>query len=66
MVNNLLKGRLDSATVKNGLDVMISSRQTEINALVNYNVSLFQFLVAKNQIWEKFDINVEEYIPKHK
>jgi outer membrane protein TolC len=66
MLNNLQKGRLDSATVKNGLDALILSRQSEINALVNYNVSLFQFLVAKNQLWEKFDIDVEEYIPKHK
>ena len=66
MLNNLQKGRLDSATVKNGLDAMVLSRQSEINALVNYNVSLFQFLVAKNQLWEKFDIDVEEYIPKHK
>jgi hypothetical protein len=66
MVNNLLRGRLDSATVKNGLDALIMSRQVEIYALVGYNVSLFEFLVAKNQLWEKFDIDVEEYILKHK
>jgi outer membrane protein TolC len=65
MINNLLKGRLDSATVKNGLDAFVMSRQAEINALVGYNISLFQFLVAKNQLWEKFDIDVEEYIPKY-
>jgi len=66
MVDTLARGRLDSATVKNGLDALIISRQAEISALIVYNISLFEFLVAKNQLWEKFDINVEEYIPKHK
>ena len=66
MVDTLARGRLDSATVKNGLDALIMSRQAEISALIVYNISLFEFLVAKNQLWEKFDIDVEEYIPKHK
>ena len=66
MLNNLLRGRLDSATVKNGLDGLIWSRQSEISALVLYNVSLFEFLVSKNQLWEKFDIDAEKYIPKYK
>ena len=66
MVSALTRGRLDSATVKNGLDALIISRQAEVSALIVYNVSLFEFLVAKNQLWEKFDIDVEEYIPKHK
>jgi len=66
MLGNLQRGRLDSATVKNALDGLISSRQAEIGALVGYNISLFQFLVAKNELWEKFGIDVEEYIPKHK
>ena len=64
MLNNLARGRLDSATVKNGLDALIMSRQAEIGTLVGYNISLLQFLVAKNQLWERFDIDVEQYIPK--
>jgi outer membrane protein TolC len=62
MVDNLLRGRLDSATVKNGLDALTMSRQAEVNALVGYNVSLLQFLVAKNQLWEEYNIDVREVL----
>ncbi len=66
MLGNLRRGRLDSATVKNGLDAMVNSRQSEIEALVYYNISLLQFSIAKNELWEKYGINVEDYIPKNR
>ncbi len=64
MLRNLRRGRLDSATVKNGLDAMVSGRQQEIEALVYYNISVLQLTVAKNELWERYGINVEDYIPK--
>ncbi len=66
MLRNLRRGRLDSATVKNGLDAMVSSRQQELEFLIYFNLSLLQFEVAKNELWEKYDINVDHYIPKDK
>lgn len=66
MLKNLRRGRLDSATVKNGLDAMTQTRQNELQALIYFNLSLLQFEVAKNELWEKYNINVDDYIPKDK
>jgi len=66
MLKNLRRGRLDSATVKNGLDAMTETRQNELQALIYFNLSLLQFEVAKNELWEKYNINVDDYIPKDK
>ncbi len=66
MLSNLRKGRLDSATVKNGLDALINSRQQELTALVYFNISLLELDVAKNELWERYNINVNDYIPGKK
>jgi len=64
MLQSLQRGRLSSADVKNGLDAMVSSRQQELTALVYFNVSMLQFEVAKNELFERYEINVDDYIPK--
>ncbi len=66
MLKNLRRGRLDSATVKNCRDAMTQTRQSELEALIYFNLSLLQFEVAKNELWEKYNINVDDYIPKDK
>ena len=66
MLRSLRRGRLDSATVKNGLDAMVSSRQDELGSLVSFNLSLLQLEVAQNRLWEHYNINVDDYIPKDK
>lgn len=66
MLRNLRRGRLDSATVKNGIDAMISTRQQELEALIYFNLSLLQYEVAMNKLWDRYDINVDHYIPKDK
>ncbi len=50
--------------MKNGLDAMVASRQQELEALVQYNVSLLQLDLATNSLFERFNINVDKYIPK--
>ncbi|HNW28552.1 MAG TPA: TolC family protein [Spirochaetota bacterium] len=64
MLRDLGLGRLNSAIAKNGLDAMVQSREMELQALVKYNVSLLQFDVARNILFEKYGIDVDQYIPK--
>ncbi len=64
MLRDLGLGRLNSAVVKNGLDALVQSREMELQALVKYNVSLLQFDVARNILFEKYGIDVDQYIPK--
>ncbi len=64
MLGSLRRGRLDSATVKNGIDAMVESRQSELGSLIYYNITLLRLVIAKNQLWEKYMIDVEKYIPK--
>jgi hypothetical protein len=50
--------------VKNGLDAMIETRQRELEALVQYNVALLQLDLAKNELFDRYKIDVNKYIPK--
>ncbi len=64
LLANLRRGRFTAAVVKNGLDAMVMSRQRELEALVVFNIALLQFDIAKNEIFEKYRIDVNKYIPK--
>ncbi len=64
MLRDLGLGRLNSAVVKNGLDALVQSREMELQALVAYNVALLQYDVARNVLFEKYGIDVEQYIPR--
>lgn len=66
MLANLQRGRFTAAVVKNGLDAMVESRQRELEALVQFNVSLLRFDLAKNELFDKYDVDVSKYIPKGK
>lgn len=64
LLANLRRGRFTAAVVKNGLDAMVMSRQRELEALVAYNISLLQFDIAKNELFDRYKIDVNKYIPK--
>ncbi len=66
MLANLRRGKITSAVAKNGLDAIIQSREQELQALVGYNISLLQYDVARNILFEKYNIDVDKYIPKDK
>jgi outer membrane protein TolC len=66
MLGSLRRGRLNSALVKNGLDALVMSREQELQALVYYNISLLQYDVARNELFDKYQIEIEKYIPRDK
>ncbi len=64
LVANLRRGRFTASVVKNGLDAMVETRQRELEALVQYNVALLQLDLAKNELFDRYRIDVNKYIPK--
>lgn len=66
MLQDLRQGRLSSSIVKNALDALVQSREGELRALVGYNISLLVYDVSRNMLFEKYNIDVEKYIPNDK
>ena len=64
MSANLRRGRFTASVVRDALDALIMSREGELKALVYFNISMLQFEVSKNQLFESYKIDVEKYIPK--
>ncbi len=60
---NMRRGRVTNAVVKNALDAMIDSRQRELNALVQYNITLLRYDLATNFMFDRYKIDVNAYIP---
>jgi outer membrane protein TolC len=65
MLVSLRRGRFTAAAARDALDSLISSREQELSMLVYYNASLLDFEVAKNELFETYEIDVESYIPKN-
>lgn len=66
LLKRVRSGRFNSIAVKGALDNRISARQQELQALVQYNIALLRFDLAKNEIFEKYNINIEELLKKVK
>ena len=64
MLKNLKMGKLSASIVKNGLDALVQSREMELQALVGYNIALLMFDVARNELFTRYRIDVDKYIPK--
>jgi outer membrane protein TolC len=63
---SLKRGRFTAATVRDALDGLADSRQREIEALVDYNVALLRFDLARNELLEKYNINLDAYVKRVK
>jgi len=58
--------KFDSAMVKNALDSVINARQRELEMIIKYNIALLQFDLAKNEIFDRYGINVNKIISEVK
>lgn len=59
-------GKLNFQLVGQALENMVANRQRELEALVNYNIALLQFDLAKNEIFERYKVDVEKILERVK
>ena len=63
---NVLKrfeqGKVTAVTMKLAIDAMVQSRSQALNSLVQYNVSLLLFDLSKNEVFDRYHVNVEKYL----
>lgn len=59
-------GKFNLVAVGQALENMAASRQKELETLVNYNISLLQYDLAKNEIFERYKVDVESILDKVK
>jgi len=62
MLNKFRQGKINATTLKIGFDDLISVRQDKLSALIEYNIALLQFDVSKNELFEKYGVDVEKYL----
>ncbi len=63
MLTNMKRGRFAASSVRDALDGVVKTREMELQLLVAYNASLIEFEVSKNQLFEKYNIDINKYIP---
>ncbi len=56
------QGRLNATVVKIAMDSLNSSRQEELARLIEFNVALLRLDLAKNEIFERYQIDIEKLI----
>ncbi|TAL33210.1 MAG: TolC family protein [Spirochaetes bacterium] len=58
------QGKASTVAMQNALDAMIRSRQMELESLVWFNVALLQLDLSKNEVFDKYGVDVEHYLIK--
>lgn len=64
MLTHFENGRFNASSVRDAIDAMINAREAALQTLVMYNVSLLEFAVSKNELFESLNINIENYLSK--
>jgi outer membrane protein TolC len=62
IMQNAQRGRFNSIVVKNALDSIIDARQRVLEAVVQYNIALLQFDLSKNEIFDRYNIDIAELL----
>ncbi len=58
------RGKVSSLDMKSAIDAMAQSRQQELESLVAYNVSLLQLDLSKNELFERYNVDVKTFTMK--
>ena len=64
IMQNAQRGRFNSVVVKNALDSIIDARQRLLESIVQYNIALLQFDLSRNEIFERYKIDINELLSK--
>lgn len=55
-------GKVPAVAMKNALDAMVESRQRELEVPGGYNVALLELDLAKNEMFERYNIDIGKYL----
>lgn len=58
------RGRFTAVSVKNALDALIQTRQALTRATIQYNIALIRYDMARNKIFTKNNININDVISR--
>ncbi len=58
------QGRFTAEGLKSGLDALFQARLGYMRAKVNFNMALVRYDMIRNQIWSKFDVNIDDVIDR--
>jgi len=64
MLSNMRRGRFTASTIRDAISALISCREAELQLLVVYNASLLEFEVAKNELFETYNIDINKFLPE--
>jgi outer membrane protein TolC len=56
------QGKVTAVTMKLAIDAMVNARYRALESLVQYNVSVLQFDLAKNEVFDRYHVDVEKYL----
>ncbi|MCB1142208.1 MAG: TolC family protein [Leptospiraceae bacterium] len=64
LYNSFRQGRYTAVMVKNALDNLVQNQLSETQSMINFNINLMRYELAKNELFEKYDISIEKILPK--
>lgn len=56
------KGKISAVVLKSAIDSVTSARKNRLQSLVQYNLAILQYDLAVNQIFDKYNVDVEKII----
>lgn len=56
------KGKISAVVLKSAIDSVTSARQNRLQSLVQYNLAILQYDLAVNQVFDKYNVDVEKII----
>ena len=60
------QGRFTAVAVKEALDALARSRQSLMQSRINFNISIVRYELTRNNIFKKYDININRVLDKMK
>ncbi len=64
LLNRFRQGRFNSTFIKNALDAIIQSENTLTQSLVNYNIALVRYDLARNMLFTKYKVDIKGLFDK--
>lgn len=58
------QGRFTAESVKNALDSLVQARLGLMQARINFNIALVRYDMVRNNIWDRFQINIDSVIDR--